>query len=396
MDNLLRNRLCWLVCLLFCVGLILAFLPPSIGVKAETSPNCPTPPANIWVNRVRYRPPDGAQYIFPSLETDYLVGALEGEMGPIYSIPYWNNEALRAGAVAIRTWSSYWCRKHTFTGTPYGTIQGVYDTSNAPYYDQEYNPGHSGDTARYSQRVADTNGQYVQYNGITIDAQYRADTGNPTESWEPFGYSYLHSVLDPVTTLPTTGPGFSQIGSHRWVSGLNPTGTNPRWTSYLQVLVHYYTGVHIRDASDNNRILTSYYRWNALSHNVPSTIYQFHSVQIRVQNTGTFTWASDYYISYRWVNLDGSPVTELYTADRTLVNLDPGHDNIYSVIVNAPALSNPRSLRLRWDMLWKPAWSQYGYWFSGLDLGWPTQDVVVYVCRPCQPLPMLMKNYAGW
>jgi hypothetical protein len=194
MDNLLRNRLCWLACLLFCVGLIFAFLQPSIGVKAETSPNCPTPPANIWVNRVWYRPPGGAQYIFPSLETDYLVGALEGEMGPIYSIPYWNNEALRAGAVAIRTWSSYWCHRHTFENTPYGTIQGVYDTSNAPYYDQEYNPGHSGDTARYSQRVADTNGQYVQYNGITIDAQYRADTGNPTESWEPFGYSYLRGV----------------------------------------------------------------------------------------------------------------------------------------------------------------------------------------------------------
>lgn len=204
------------------IGMILVLMTVQIA-WGQLSPNCAQLPVNLWVNRVARPPQQGSPYVQLDLE-DYVTGVLEGEMAPIASIPQWDDGALQAGSVAIRTWSAYWCHKHTFTNTPYGTIQGLYDTSNAPYFDQEYDPGHSGNTARYSQTVTDTQGIYLTSSNVLIDAQYRARNGDPTNPLEnPFtrtSYPYLRSVSDPVAASETRSQsdgqsvGLAQNGSH--------------------------------------------------------------------------------------------------------------------------------------------------------------------------------------
>jgi len=188
----------------------------------------------------------------------------------------------------------------------------------------------------------------------------------------------------------------SQYGASRWARGntygnLNSVGTawSVNWLDYRQMLAHYYTQIELRSSSGG--FLFPAQRWNALNHTVPGMIQQAYSAQIRVQNTGSYVWDSYYYISYRWLNLDRSPVSEPYTAGRTSAPLSPGANGTYIVTVNPPTLNSPRPLILRWDMVWVPPWYPSGYWFS--DYGWPTQEVIVCVGGSCNLFaPLVLKS----
>lgn len=135
----------------------------------------------------------------------------------------WGSNALRAGATTVRTFG-WWRTDH-----PRSSRYDLYDDT----YDQVYRPGSSGYSGASSctSAVRATEGWRVEYGGARINAQYRAETGNPTQSVGTV--AYLRSVSDGHTSRGTIGPGLCQNGS-QWYSG--------RGTAWTSIVSHYYTG----------------------------------------------------------------------------------------------------------------------------------------------------------
>jgi hypothetical protein len=109
----------------------------------------------------------------------------------------------------------------------------------------------------------------------------------------------------------------SQEGASRWARGnqcsLASSGDMPwsvQWNAN-QVLVHYYTGVRILDANNNNSYVVPTLRWNPLSINwgtpdnrPPSMSHGgSYPINVQVQNTSEVSdWAcvTPMYLRYRW------------------------------------------------------------------------------------------------
>ncbi|MER3513848.1 MAG: hypothetical protein C4310_05215, partial [Chloroflexota bacterium] len=128
------------------------------------------------------------------------------------------------------------------------------------------------------------------------------------------GQPYLIAVDNPISTGCDAnnyghGRGMSQEGASRWGRGnqcsWSGRGDQPwsvRWARPEQILVHYYTGVHIRDANNGNTILTPNERWNPLHihwgtpNNQPPVLYhgQVYNLPIQIQNTGIADWTCGY------------------------------------------------------------------------------------------------------
>jgi len=113
--------------------------------------------------------------------------------------------------------------------------------------------------------------------------------------------------------------GMSQKGAIRWslgdqctAGGNDSTKWSVTWTDYRQILVHYYTGIDILNASGGKVAPDD--RWNLLSHdnfgNPIGTVPQLvsgtsYSIELNIQNTSTSDWnPHDIEIGYQWVPLD--------------------------------------------------------------------------------------------
>lgn len=347
------NHLLWLV------PVLSFFHIANASAQAILNPQCSAIPTSIWVKLVARPPQQGPIYVDLGFES-YISGVLEGEMSPIPGIVRFEDEALRAGAVAIRTWGAYYCRKQLLTITP-TTIHGVCDTSSGIQgcFDQEYFPGHSGDTTRYSQQALATEGIHLRYNDIILDAQHRARNGDPTNPVQnPFtatSYPYLKSVPDPVSAsdgrsqADSQSVGLSQAGSNYWVSGIDPTpndSLHPRWISNLQVLSHYYTGVQIRTASNlsvapSNRWIPLRNTWNTPDGQPPLRMSsgEQKTVTIWIQNAGTTTWAADgtYYFAYE--TLQGIQTLQSSSQSPPTTSISPGGTYSATLIYTAPSVS---------------------------------------------------------
>jgi hypothetical protein len=164
--------------------------------------------------------PSCSTVVTPLFETEYVPDVLPNEW-----YCSWSANALKAGAVAVRTYG-WWRKEH-----PRSTAFDIYDDAS----DQVYVAGvsHQSGAAPCNSAVAATAGTRVEYSAARINAQYRAETGNPTASG---GTSYLVSVSDPHTSVGTLGPGLCQRGSQSY-------GANG--TSFGAILRHYYTGVSV-------------------------------------------------------------------------------------------------------------------------------------------------------
>lgn len=138
-----------------------------------------------------------------------------------------NENALRAGAIAIRSFAlNYIDRGVT-----------LYDGERG----QNYVPGSSH--PRSDAATDGTDGLYMAmgYNvcvddDASIEAQYSAETGNPTDDWtdQPFPfYPYLVGADDEHTQQATIRPGMCQLGS-QWYA------TDPSHLfHHLDILQHY-------------------------------------------------------------------------------------------------------------------------------------------------------------
>ncbi len=195
-----------------------------------------------------------------------------------------------------------------------------------------------------------------------ILAMYGADNRSMTTQGTPEGQTanpstnYLSSIADPINNLygcwlddlngngqPDSGEygtndngacgtgngGMSSKGASRWSYG-HTSSNGPaaighpnyphdaggygdfwsvRWQEAAQVLTHYYTGIHIRDANDaNNVVKTPVRRWApleifGLSNPTESRTLCKNSASgfgVEVQNTGVFAWGANVFeLSYR-------------------------------------------------------------------------------------------------
>ncbi|MGC8838133.1 MAG: SpoIID/LytB domain-containing protein, partial [Anaerolineae bacterium] len=182
------------------------------------------PPATI---RVLHR----AENIYRASVPPGQIDIFDFETYVRHVVPYempasWNAEALRAQAVAARTYA--WHRVLARTGEAWD----VTDWTDTQVMGPNTHP--ASDEAVFA-----TRGQYVAYGGEVISAMYSAQNGSPT-LWSPWGTPYLQAVDDPVCFGEERrghGLGLSQVGAARWADWHG-------WT-YQQVLTHYYTGVTV-------------------------------------------------------------------------------------------------------------------------------------------------------
>ena len=119
---------------------------------------------------------------------EYLYGVLKNEVDP-----QWPTEALKAQAVASRTWALYSLSLNRFASEGYD----VRPTTE----DQVYN-GMMAEDPRTTAAVDESRGEIMTYQGRPIFAAYHSDSGGYTESSElVWGgtYPYLKAVADPYS-----------------------------------------------------------------------------------------------------------------------------------------------------------------------------------------------------
>ena len=320
---------------------------------------------------------------------------------------------VKAQAVAARTYVYF---RHSSTINNSAQYQVF-----VPYY---YDTLTSAQQQRVNEAVSDVWYMTLPNSTDPIDALYGADNGATTSQ----GYtSYLKSVPDPISAAygspnGTLNGGMSSRGASRWgfghtssrgpdyeTSSNYPHDSNGdgdfwsvRYNRAEQILVHYYTGVHIRDASNNNTLLTPSYRWNPLSinwgtpDNRPPIMYHGRSypVTVQVQNTSTYDWPINGQSSalfYHWAKVGFG---EMASGNRVWTTGDvPKGDPPYTFSLTINDIPNwgPGAYTLKFDMLLYT----YGgtYWFS-TTYGWPTYDVGICVDGPCKVfIPIVLKNY---
>ena len=188
-------------------------------------------------------------------------------------------------------------------------------------------------------------------NDFPITALYGADNGASTlagategtgETLVGNGYNPRLRIDDPISaaygTVDGTGyGGMSSKGVSRWsfghTSSRGPAAAtdpnyphdadgygdfwNVRWEDARQILTHYYTNIHIRDANAGNARKTPIYRWAPLQitwsttdGQAPTTlcIGTVTPVVAWIQNTGTETWASGGSITFSYREFPGQQV----------------------------------------------------------------------------------------
>lgn len=136
---------------------------------------------------------DGGQLLVVNLISleDYVKGVLPSEMSPS-----WNMEALKAQAVAARTYALYTKNQKTHLGDGYDLC----DSTHCQAYD-----GISGEASAASAAVDATKGLVMTYQGRPIYAPYHASSGGITENSEDVWGNklpYLRSVKDDDTKSP--------------------------------------------------------------------------------------------------------------------------------------------------------------------------------------------------
>jgi hypothetical protein len=339
------------------------------------------------------------------IETDYLLDVVPQEMGI-----YYHPTALQAQAIAARTYA-YWYINGQYT---------IYNSANyqafVPFKFQSLNIQFILDTAQICQDPALNTDQgvvcsatasrhYVSYNfDLPAFTEFTGDAYDHTisHSQQSTLYPYLLGVNDPISTACDANNyghyrGMSQEGASRWTrgnqcsyAGAGDVPWNVSWERAEQILVHYYTGIHIRDANSGNVILTSAYRWNPLRinwgtpDNRPPLMFHGYSypISVQVQNTGISDWNCgypnfSYTLYYRW-SKSGHP-TETGSGSVSVCGQTKGDPSpLKDLTINNIPGWGPGAYRLSFD-IYVSAY-QGGFWFGEQ---WPPYSITICVDGPC-------------
>lgn len=353
-----------------------------------------------------------------SIETDYLLNVVPREM----SIDAFHPTAIQAQAIAARSYAYWHIRQgSTINNSSQFQVFVPYFFEALPpasFPDNPTNPCASSNLNRYQRIVCDAVARrhYIAYGTYPNDdlpafSEFFADIGNRTVNG---GQPYLIAVDDPISSHPDIVPdghgrGMSQKGAGRWARGNLSFNMNRdlgtwsvRWERAEQILVHYYTGVHIRDAANNNALLTPSYRWNPLQINwgTPDNHPPImdhggtYPIAVKVQNTGVADWTCSYphfsyELRYRWAKAGHGEVTGSSWASVCGTPKGDPSPMVNLTIQNIPNWG-PGAYTIRFDIY---VTSAYGnFWFS--ERGWRSYDVSVCVGGPCKGfIPAVRKDY---
>lgn len=279
------------------------------------------------------------------VQQGYLQNVIVRETDPQLYHP----TALAAQAVAARTfayWHIDWNRIYPGTNPidnsasgfqvyiPYAydampqAARTVVDTALAKRYYMSYSQAYTPDVTINGQRNT-----AARATDEPIFAQFNAESTAYTIA-EPSGqYPYMVGTVDPVSSHPalvdqTPHQGLIQRAASRWANGslyaaVNDAALYPEerwsvtWEDARQILTHYYTNIHVRDANAGNALKTPAYRWAPLQitwatgdGQAPTTlcIGSVTPVVAWIQNTGTETWVSGGPITFSYREFPGQEV----------------------------------------------------------------------------------------
>jgi hypothetical protein len=355
-------------------------------------------------------------YIYPGneltipIESDYLLDVLPQEMSPIAYHP----AALRAQAIAARSYA-YWhinAGRHIYNSTNSQVFIPFKFESLPPvtFPNDENDPCASTNLNHSQQKVCDAvaPAHHVSYDEQPAFTEFFADVRTRTltnttdiDSDGELDYPYLRGVADPISWEPTIldeghGHGMSQKGASRWGWGNsgyqgNLTPWSVQWQHAEQILVHYYTGIHLWDANDTQ--LTDGYRWNLLSldwhtaDNQPPVMQPggAYAATLQVQNTNVYDWPApeDYtalLLSYHWAK-PGFESKYNNNNNEAPVAASVSQGDTYTFTLDIDDLPDwgPCAYELQLDM----AVTADGYYWFSETYNWPTYDVTLNAEEPC-------------
>ena len=316
-----------------------------------------------------------------NIERGYLLDVVTQEMGAAAPLA-----ALQAQAVAARTKGEYHnnnvnnsSQYQVFVPYRFELLQPTVAPSN------EENPCASDNLNEPQTQVCaavdSTTGQLlIQGEAGVIDSEYRAENGDPTNPCQrgmgqncpippdpcpglalPWfteeQYPYLVGVDDPLSAgqsrsqADCNSSGMGQNGARRWAWGTtNPDGTGTpwsvQWDDYRQILVHYYTGIHLRDTEGS--VFTPDDRWNLLEHTIPATMLagEVSLATVRVQNTSTEDWYDNVVLGWQWTEPEATPDPWGEWAGGLPLEVTQGASIMSTVAITAPEAGGTYALHL--------------------------------------------------
>ena len=241
---------------------------------------------------------------------EYIAGVLPHEW-----IPSWDDESLRAGALAIRTYA--W--RNIQRGGKYDCAD-LDDTSRSQVYRDDR-------MERATQAVADTRGMAITVDGVLATGEYSAENGNPTAL----------GVDDPLCdglAVRGHGRGMCQWGSQRWALD----GRDHLW-----IATHYYPG----SAVEGGAPAADDYDAAFVRIDAPATMVSGASADVTVEldNVGRREWTAE---GTRLGVSDGEPCPFYddvsWTDDTVATGPDeyryaPGTSGTFTFRVTAPEVS---------------------------------------------------------
>ena len=161
---------------------------------------------------------------------EYLYGVLKNEVDP-----QWPTEALKAQAVASRTWALYSLNRFASEG------YDVCATADCQVY-----RGVTAEDPRTSAAVDETRGEVMTYQGRPIFAAYHSDSGGSTESSDLVwggAYPYLRGVADPYS-----------VGAprHEWIVRMDLATFENRVRRSGRMITNV-TGIEVAEATPSGR-----------------------------------------------------------------------------------------------------------------------------------------------
>ncbi|MCB9137213.1 MAG: hypothetical protein H6642_02560 [Caldilineaceae bacterium] len=334
------------------------------------------------------------------VQLGYLHNVVPSETNPQ------NHNALsvKSQAIAARTYAYF---EMTYPTCADGQEEITNSNSDQVYlpYMYEQQPESSRETIdqAVAERYYMSYAQSIQACGTTIGtdqpifSEFSADAYERTIDHPEMGtkYPYLKGVADPISNHPdiqyivdTTNAherGYSQNGASRWANGNRTSDPNGdlgawpvQWTTPAQILTHYYTGIHIRDANSGNAILTPTRRWVPLriaQLNTPTDTIRLcdngpTTLIVTVQNTGVYNWGPEAF------DLSYQPAWSTETLPRELPDninyvpaTDAGDSATTAVTIMVPDNAEKGSAIIRLDMRAYNADGSDYEWFS--EGGWP-------------------------
>lgn len=243
--------------------------------------------------------------------------------------PYYHPTALAAQAIAARSYAYYKIDRglaidNSASGNqvflPY-KFESLNPNNISP--DNPGNPCLSTNLSAGQQIIcaAVAPRQYMTYGAPPGDrpafTEFTADVRGATRTHpnQATLFPYLLGVDDPIsTTCDANDDGFnlaglSSEGASRWASGNQCSfagmGNQPwsvQWTSPLQILTHYYTGINVHDANAGNKLMTPTHRWLPLQviwdtpdQRPPAVMNpgERRSVTFLIQNAGKESWPAN-------------------------------------------------------------------------------------------------------